>query len=297
MCKKGEAMFEYEIFTDSSSDLPRELVAQYGLHVMQLEVIIDDKPPVLDNEMDSKEFYRLLRNGSNAKTSAVTPGFFETEMRKTLSEGKDILYLGFSSGLSATYNNGVMVIKELEQEFPERKILYTDTLCGSMGQGLVVYYAAKLRESGCSMEETLEKVENVKQRIHHQITVDDLFFLVKGGRLTATSAVVGSVLKFKPIINIDAEGKLFSAGKVRGRKTSIKELFERMKSNVAMDEMNYVFISHGDCLEDAESLAAMIQKEWSNAEVTIGDIGPVIGAHTGPGAVVLLYLGKTIKGT
>ncbi|MBR1930302.1 MAG: DegV family protein [Lachnospiraceae bacterium] len=290
-------MFEYEIFTDSSSDLPRELVAQYGLHVMQLEVIIDDKPPVLDNEMDSKEFYRLLRNGSNAKTSAVTPGFFETEMRKTLSEGKDILYLGFSSGLSATYNNGVMVIKELEQEFPERKILYTDTLCGSMGQGLVVYYAAKLRESGCSMEETLEKVENVKQRIHHQITVDDLFFLVKGGRLTATSAVVGSVLKFKPIINIDAEGKLFSAGKVRGRKTSIKELFERMKSNVAMDEMNYVFISHGDCLEDAESLAAMIQKEWSNAEVTIGDIGPVIGAHTGPGAVVLLYLGKTIKGT
>jgi DegV family protein with EDD domain len=290
-------MFDYEIFTDSSADLPHDLVEEFGIHVMQLEVNIDDKPPVLNDDMDIKEFYRLLREGASAKTSAVTPGFFDTEFRKVLDAGKDILYLGFSSGLSVTYNNGVMIIKELEPEYPDRKILYTDTLCGSLGQGWLAYYAARLREQGLTIEQVLDKVENVKQRIHHQITVDDLFFLMKGGRLNATSAVIGSMLKVKPIINIDAEGKLFSADKVRGRKASIRALFERMKSNAALDECNYVFISHGDCMEDAMSLADMIRAEWSDVEITIGEIGPVIGAHTGPGALVLFYLGNTIKGT
>jgi len=290
-------MSQYEIFTDSSCDLTDEMIERYGLHVMQLEVTIDDNPPVLNNQLDMKVFYKQLREGANAKTSAVTPGFFEREMRKTLSEGKDILYIGFSSGLSVTYNNGVMIIKELQQEFPERRILHTDTLCGSMGEGLLVYYAAVLRESGAGMEEVLGKIEAVKQRIHHQITVDDLFFLKRGGRIDATTAVVGSVLKFKPIINIDAQGHLFNAGKVRGRKASIKELFERMKANAKLDELPYVFISHSDCMEDAETLASMIEEKWSQAEIFIGDIGPVIGAHTGPGALVLFYLGSTVKGT
>ena len=295
--RKGSIMYRFEIFTDSSADLTKEIIEEYNLHVMQLEVIIDDREPVWDRDLDSKEFYQMLRDGALAKTSAVTPGFFESEMRKTLSDGKDLLYLGFSSGLSVTYNNGVMVLKELAQEFPERKILYADTLCGSLGQGLVVYYAAKLREQGLPMEEILEKVEDVKGRIHHQITVDDLFFLVKGGRLKTSSAVLGSMLKIKPIINIDVEGKLFSAAKVRGRKASIKELFERMKSNEAVDEFPYVFISHGDCIEDAESLAEMVRREYSGVEVIIGNVGPVIGAHLGPGGLVLFYLGKTIKGT
>ncbi|MBO6015219.1 MAG: DegV family protein [Lachnospiraceae bacterium] len=290
-------MFNYEIFTDSSCDLNQDMIDRYQLHVMQLEVTIDDNPPVLNSELNMKEFYGKLRAGANAKTSAVTPGFFDREMRKTLSEGKDILYVGFSSGLSVTYGNGVMIIKELQQEFPERTILHTDTLCGSMGQGLLVYYAAVLREAGASMQEALDKINAVKQRIHHQITVDDLFFLKRGGRIDATAAFVGSMLKFKPIINIDAEGRLFNAGKVRGRKASIRELFTRMKSNENLSELPYVFISHSDCLEDAKLLADMIKEEWSNAEITIGDIGPVIGAHTGPGALVLFYVGRTVKGT
>lgn len=216
-------------------------------------------------------------------------------MRKSLESGKDILYIGFSSGLSATYNNGVMVIEDLKQEFPERKLLYIDTLCASVGQGLLAYYAGLLRENGAEMEEVLEKIAAVKDRIHHQVTVNDLFFLKRGGRIDAATAIVGSMLKFKPIIVVDKEGRLQNVGKVRGRKASINELFNKMKASASLDELNYVFISHSDCLEDVEALAAMIKAEW-NTEVVIGDIGPVIGAHTGPGAIALCYLGADVKG-
>lgn len=289
-------MSTFEIYTDSSCDLNKDMIEQYNLKVMQLEVHIDDAPPVLNNEIDIKTFYNQLRDGANAKTSAVTLGQFKDNMKKTLDEGKDILYIGFSSGLSVTYNNGAMVMEELKDEYPDRKLCYVDTLCASMGQGLVVYYAAQLREKGASIEEVLKKVEEIKDYIHHQVTVDDLFFLKRGGRISATTAVVGSVLKFKPIIIVDMEGHLINVDKVRGRKASIKELFDRMKSNANVSEFGYVFISQSDCKEDAESLAAMIKEEYKSVEVVIGDIGPVIGAHTGPGAIALCYLGKTTKG-
>ena len=149
-------MYQFEIFTDSSADLPEEIIEQYHLNVMQLEVTIDNKEPVLNKDIEINSFYEQLRAGANAKTAAVTPGYFEDHMRECLESGKDILYVGFSSGLSATYNNGAMVIRELETEFPERKIYYIDTLCASAGQGLLVYYAAKLREKGVSAEKTLE---------------------------------------------------------------------------------------------------------------------------------------------
>lgn len=289
-------MANFDIFTDSSCDLPKEIIEQFDLKVMQLEVVIDDKPPVLNRDIDIKDFYNHLRNGAMAKTSAVTLGFFEENMRASLEAGKDILYLGFSSGLSATYNNGVMVIEDIAKEYPDRKILYTDTLCGSVGQGLVVYHAAKLREAGKSMEEILEAVEAIKQRVHHQVTVNDLFFLKRGGRISAASAVAGTVLQFKPIIIVDEDGKLSNIGKVRGRKTSINELFGMLKKTQKFEELPYVFISHSDCLDDVNHLADMIKAEFPNTEIIISDIGPVIGAHTGPGAIALCHLGKTIKG-
>lgn len=289
-------MANFDIFTDSSCDLPKEIIEQFDLKVMQLEVVIDDKPPVLNRDIDIKDFYDQLRNGAMAKTSAVTLGFFEENMRASLEAGKDILYLGFSSGLSATYNNGVMVIEDIAKEYPDRKILYTDTLCGSVGQGLVVYHAAKLREAGKSMEEILEAVEAIKQRVHHQVTVNDLFFLKRGGRISAASAVAGTVLQFKPIIIVDEDGKLSNIGKVRGRKTSINELFGMLKRTQKFEELPYVFISHSDCLDDVNHLADMIKAEFPNTEIIISDIGPVIGAHTGPGAIALCHLGKTIKG-
>jgi len=289
-------MVNYEIFTDSSCDLPKAVIEQYNLQVMQLEVIVDDKPPVLNRDIEIKDFYHQLREGAVAKTSAVTLGHFEENMRAALEEGKDILYLGFTSGLSVTYSNGAMVLEELKTEFPDRKILYTDTLCGSIGQGLVVYYAAKLREEGKSMEEVLDAVEAIKDRVHHHVTVNDLFFLKRGGRISATSAVAGTVLQFKPIIIVDENGKLSNIGKVRGRKTSINELFSMLKKVQKLEELPLVCISHSDCEEDAKHLGEMIKAEYPEVEILIGDIGPVIGAHTGPGAIALCHLGTTTKG-
>ena len=289
-------MANYEIFTDSSCDLPKEIIEQFDLKVMQLEVIIDDKPPVLNRDIDIKDFYNQLRDGANAKTSAVTLGHFEENMRASLEAGKDILYLGFTSGLSVTYSNGAMVLEELKEEYPDRKILYTDTLCASMGEGLVIYYAAKLREEGKSMEEVLEAVEVIKDRIHHHVTVNDLFFLKRGGRISAASAVAGTVLQFKPIIIVDENGKLSNIGKVRGRKTSINELFGMLKKVQKFEELPLVCISHSDCQDDVNHLADMIKAEFPNVEILISDIGPVIGAHTGPGAIALCHLGKTTKG-
>lgn len=285
-------MSRFEIFTDSSCDLPNEIVEQFDLHVLQLEVIIDDNPPVLNKDVDIKEFYEQLRNGANAKTSAITLGLFQEETEKVLKEGKDILYIGFSSGLSVTYNNGAMVLNELREKYPDRKIYDVDSLCASVGQGLLVYYAGELREAGESIEEVHNKIESIKQRIHHEVTVNDLFFLKRGGRIDATTAIAGSILNIKPIIDVDDEGRLNTVGKVRGRKAAIKELFAKIKATETLDELPYVFISHSDCFEDANSLATMVKNEYENVKVVINDIGPVIGAHTGPGTIALCYLGN-----
>lgn len=290
-------MAYFEIYTDSSCDLPKEMIEQYDLKVMQLEVIIDDKPPVLNRDIEAKAFYDQLRNGANAKTAAVTPGFFQEHMKKSLEEGKDILYLGFSSGLSTTYNSGAMILEELKEEFPERKMMHIDTLCASVGQGLLVHYAALQREAGKPMEEVYEEILAIKDKIHHEVTVDDLFFLKRGGRISATTAVAGSILQIKPRIVVTAEGKLETIGKVRGRKQAIKDLVAAMKVTADIDTWNYVFISHGDCLEDVTAVKEMVEAEFPKAKVTISDVGPVIGAHTGPGVIALCFLGKTTKGT
>ncbi len=290
-------MSNYDIFTDSSCDLSKEIVERYDLKVMQLEVIVDDKAPVLNNHVEIKGFYDSLRNGSNAKTSAVTPGFFEEHMRASLESGKDILYIGFSSGLSVTYSNGVMICEELQQEFPERKILYVDTTSGSGGQALMVYHAAKMKEQGASMEEIKAEIESLRDYVHHQVTVEDLFFLKRGGRIDAKSAIVGTMLKIKPIINVDVNGKLSSVGKVRGRKSSMTELVNRMKATIDADHFPYVSVFHGDCPEEADALEAMVKEAYPQLEVLHGDVGPVIGAHTGPGVLVLCYVGKVVKGT
>lgn len=290
-------MYNFDIYTDSSCDLPNEMVAQYDLKVLQLEVTIDDQPPVFNRDVDPKHLYDQLRNGSNAKTNAVTPGHVQECMRESLEAGKDILYVGFTSGLSVTYNNVALMIGELQEEYPERTILSIDTLCASVGQGLLVHYAALQREEGKTMDTIYEEVLQMKDKIHHQVTVDDLFFLKRGGRVSATTAVVGSVLHIKPIIHVTPEGKLDTIGKIRGRKPALKELIAKFHSNADTDKWNHVFISHGDCYEDAVYVKEMIEKDYPNVQVTINYVGPVIGAHTGPGVIALCYLGTTIKGT
>ena len=288
-------MQKYDIFTDSSCDLNKDVIEKYDLKVMQLEVTIDDNEPVFNRDIDITKFYEQLKNGANAKTSAVTLGHFKENMKKSLEEGKDIIYLGFSSGLSATYNNGVMIINELREKYTERKIIDIDTLCATGGQGLVVYYAAKLREEGATIEEVEKKVLLIKDRIQHQVKVNDLFFLKRGGRISATTAIAGSVLNIKPIITMDITGRLATVGKVRGKKAAVVELFNRMKSNENIEELPYVYISHSACIDEAENLKNMVVEAYPKAEVVIGDIGPVIGAHTGPGALVISYVSKEEK--
>lgn len=286
----------FEIYTDSCCDLPKSLVEERDIQVMQLEVNVDGQRPMLNKDIESKDFYDWLRAGANAKTNAVTPGFFQEHMRKSLEEGKDILYLGFSSSLSVTYNNGVMVISELLDEFPDRKIMHVDTLCASLGQGLLVYYASELRNAGATIEKTFNKIMEAKDYIHHIVTVDDLFFLKRGGRLGAVSAIAGSMLKVKPIILLDEFGKLNNVATVRGRKNALRELYERMKKNENFAELGYVFISHADCVSDARYIESLIAEAYPSVKVLIGDIGPVIGAHTGPGAIAVCFLGQNIKG-
>ena len=290
-------MSNFHIFTDSSCDLPMEMQNAYDLKVMQLEVIIDDAEPILNRDIEAKAFYQKLRDGANAKTAAVTPGYFEEHMRKSLEEGADILYIGFSSGLSTTYNSGAMILKELQEEYPERKMFHIDTLCASVGQGLLVHYAALQREAGRSIEEVYEGVMEMKDRVHHQVTVDDLFFLKRGGRISATAAVAGSILNIKPMIVVTSEGKLENVAKARGRKKGMKELVEYMKATADVDAWKYVFISHGDCLEEAEVVKTMVEEEYPGVEVIISDVGPVIGAHTGPGVIALCHMGRCTKGT
>ena len=295
--KESETMNMFEIFTDSSCDLPQEMIEQYDIKVIQLEVIIDDGEPILNKDIDAKQLYQNLRDGAVAKTAAATPGNFYEQMNDSLARGNDILYIGFTSGLSVTYNNGAMMIHELQEKYPNQKLMSIDTLCASVGQGLLVHFAALKRAEGATMEEVFEAVMTIKDKIHHQVTVDDLFFLKRGGRVSGATAIAGTMLNIKPMIQVSEEGKLETVGKVRGRKSAMRQLVSEMQETADIDAWEYVFISHGDCYEDATRVKEMVEETYPKAKVTISYVGPVIGAHTGPGVIALCYLGKVVKGT
>ena len=288
-------MSKFEIYTDSSCDLPRELIEKFEVKEIQLEVTVDENLPVLNKDIDPRDLYEKLRNGAMAKTNAATPGFFEENMKQSLSEGKDILYIGFTSALSVTFHNGKFIMDELKESFPERKLLYVDSLCASVGEGLLVHYAALRREEGACLEDVYAEIMAMKDKIHHQVTVNDLFFLKRGGRVSTTAAVAGSILSLKPMIEVSIDGKLNTCGTIRGRKAAMKALVSKMKENADIETWKHVFISHGDCQEDAEQVKAMVEEAFPNAQVHLSYVGAVIGAHTGPGVIALCYLGKTQK--
>ncbi|MCI8331326.1 MAG: DegV family protein [Clostridiales bacterium] len=285
-------MNKFEIFTDSSCDMSGSMTQELSLHVLQLDVIVEDQPAKPNDQVDIKDFYAELRSKKSAKTSAVSMGCFKDEMKKCLEAGSDILYIGFSSALSATYNNGKLAADELATEFPDRKIRTVDSLCASLGQGLLVYYAAKMRDQGDDIDDVTRFCEENKLHICHQFTVDDLFFLKRGGRVNAATAIVGSMLGVKPVLHVDDEGRLINIGKARGRKQSILAMFDKMKETARMDQYKTVFISHGDCIEDAQSLADMIEEHFHPERIEINPVGPVIGAHSGPGTLALFYYGS-----
>ena len=290
-------MRSFDIFTDSSCDLPQEMIEQYDIKVIQLEVSIDGGEPILNKDIDAKQLYQKLREGAVAKTAAATPGNFYEQMEESLVQERDILYLGFTSALSVTYNNGAMMLKELQEKYPNHKMMSIDTLCASVGQGLLVHFAALKREEGATLEEVFDAVMRMKDNIHHQVTVDDLFFLKRGGRVSGVTAIAGTMLNVKPMIRVSKEGKLETVGKVRGRKAAMRQLISEMQETAEIDAWEYVFISHGDCYEDAVQVQKMVEEAYPKAKVIISYVGPVIGAHTGPGVIALCYLGKITKGT
>ncbi|MGN0769282.1 MAG: DegV family protein [Christensenellales bacterium] len=286
---------EYVIMTDSSCDLPQELADQLGLEVLPLEVMADGKNyrNWLDGrEIGFKEFYKLAREGKELKTSAVNTAAFEEKMEKLLEEGKDILYIGFSAGLSTTYNSGEAAARELREKYPDRKIYTVDTLAASLGQGMIIYYAAKKKEAGATIEEVRDFVENEKLHMCHWFTVDDLNYLKRGGRISAATAAVGTMLSIKPVMHMDNEGHLVAVGKARGRKAALCQLLDTMGELGEGLEGQTTFICHSDCMDDAQYVASQMKERFGVAQVNINWIGPVIGAHTGPGTIGIFFWGR-----
>ena len=284
-------MNKYVILTDSCCDLTQEQLAEISVDCLSLEVLIDGGDPVYNHEINLKDFYAKLREKGSVTTSAISMERFSEFFEKYLAEGTDVLYLGFTSGLSGTYNAAFVAAQELAEKYPERKMYTVDTLCASLGQGLFVYLAAKQTAEGKSIDELYEWAKEKRYNLCHWVTVDDLFFLKRGGRINAATAVMGTMLSIKPIIHVDHKGKLMNVEKARGRKGAIDNLFEHLKATAIEPAAQTMFICHGDCIEDAEYLSKRMKEELGVPEVIIGYTGPVIGAHSGPGTLAVFFMG------
>ena len=284
----------YQIITDSSCDLPQELADSLDLQVLPLQVLMEGKTYAnyLDGrEIGFTEFYDRIRAGVAATTSAVNPEAFLAAMEQPLQAGLDVLYIGFSSGLSTTYQSSVIAAEELRGKYPERKIVTIDSLCASLGQGLYVYLAAKKQQAGASLEEVAAYLDEIKLHLCHWFTVNDLMYLKRGGRIPASTALLGTMLQIKPVMHMDNNGKLVAVSKARGRKASLDALAQKLHDTSVDPHGQTVFICHGDCRDEAEYVAQQIQKNTGVKEIIINYVGPVIGAHTGPGVISVFFLG------
>lgn len=287
-------MSNYVIITDSSCDLPDSLVKELELEVLPLAFIMDGRTyrNYPDNrDMSPAEFYNKEREGSMATTNAVNVGEAGDAIEAVLKQGKDVLVLAFSSGLSTTCNSFQIAAGDLEGQYPGRKVYVVDTLCASLGQGMLVYQAARLRQQGKTIEEVRDWAEANKLRQCHWFTVDDLFFLKKGGRVSAATAVVGTMLQIKPVMHVDNDGHLIKVGTARGRKASLSALVDKVGELADDPASQTMFISNSACQDDAQFVADEIKKRYGTKEIIINSIGPVIGAHTGPGCVALFFMG------
>lgn len=286
-------MDEYIITTDNNSDLPESFYQEHRVGCTYLSYSIDDRMYTKDSFLPTKEFYAKMRGGAMPTTAQVNPESVKELMEPYLIEGRDILHIAFSSGLSGTYNNSRIAAEELAEKYPQRKILVLDSLCASLGQGLLIYYAVKLKEGGKSMEETANWVMSHRKHLVHLFTVDDLNHLHRGGRVSKTTAIVGGMLSIKPVLHVDDEGKLVSIGKVRGRKKSLQALVDGMQERIGSyaSECDTIFISHGDCEEDARYVEKKVRELYPIRTVIVNDVGATIGAHSGPGTVALFFLG------
>lgn len=288
-------MSNYVIITDSTGDLSAELVREMEVEVIPMEFTVGDKPykNYPDNhDLSAQEFYARLRQGAAATTAQVNVTTYVETATPFLQAGKDVLMLIFSSGLSGSFNSSCLAAEELRAKFPGRTVRTVDTLAASMGEGLLVWHACQLRKAGKTLDEVAAWAEDNRNRLCHWFTVDDLHFLRRGGRVSGAAAVMGTMLNIKPVLHVDDEGHLIPMEKVRGRRQSLDALVKHLDETIAEGENGTVFLSHGDCREDAEYVAEKIRGRHGIERVEINFIGPVIGSHSGPGTVALFWLGS-----
>ena len=286
-------MKDFVIFTDSGSDLPIALMEEWGVRSLDLTFRFEDEDKEYGNgEMAPKAFYNRMREGGVAKTAAVNMDTFRNSFEAALKEGYDVLYLGFSSGLSATYHSSTLAAGELREEYPDSKIITVDTLAASAGEGMLVWLAVDTKKKGGTIEEVAAAVENHKMNLAHWFTVDDLEYLKRGGRVSPAVAFVGGLLGIKPVLHVDNEGHLISRGKVRGRKAALQALVDKYKELACCPGQSPVYICHADCEGDVEVLRDLLDDACACDVDLVVDVGPVIGAHSGPGTIAVFFLGK-----
>lgn len=286
-------MSTYTIFTDSGCDIRPDVLESWGVPVCSLTFHFDNSPEEYENyQLPSREFYDRMRAKHIAKTSAVNVGVFHSAFEQVLKQGQDILYIGFSSGLSGTCHAGAMAASELLEQYPQRKIITVDTLGASGGEGLLLWLTVQQKNQGATLEEAAAYAEDLKLHLCHWFTVDDLEYLKRGGRVSPTVALVGGLLGIRPVMHMDNEGHLIKCFTVRGRKASLQALADKYGELVRQPGEAPVFISHGDCMEDALLLSQMLKQDHGVEVERIVDVGPVIGAHSGPGTMALFFVGK-----
>ncbi len=285
-------MYPYQIITDSCCDLPKQVLNKLELKVVPLSLTLRGKTLRDSTDADIRKVYDALRAGETATTAAVNPEGWAAALEPVLQSGRDALLIAFSSGLSTTYQSAQIAAQDLRARYPERKILVVDSLCASLGQGLLVYYACKKQEAGMELDALGIWLEENKLHLCHWFTVDDLMYLKRGGRVSAATALMGTMLKIKPILHVDDAGHLINVGKVRGRKASIEALAQKVEQLGLPGENDTMFICHGDCLEDARYLESILRERYGTKTVLIGYTGAVIGSHSGPGTLALFFLGK-----
>lgn len=287
-------MRDYVIMTDSCCDLTDQMARELELEVLPLTMHMDgqDYPNDLaGTAISNQEFYKRIRAGKIATTSAVNVGQFQDAMRRVLESGRDIVCVCFSSALSTTYQSAVIAAEDLRAEFPEAEIHVVDSLSASLGQGLLLYLAVEQKRKGLTAAELAKWVEDNRLTVCHWFTVDDLNFLKRGGRVSATTALLGTMLSIKPIMHTSDEGKLVPVSKARGRKAAIAALLDKIEALSIHPEKQTMFICHADCEEDAKAVAQTIQDRFGTPTVHINYIGPVIGSHTGPNTMGIFFVG------
>lgn len=286
-------MKDYVIVSDATLDLPNDIINKMNIKVVPMGMDIDGVEYVHypdERELTIEEFYGKLKAGAVPHTTQITPAIFFKHFGEILDKGQDILYIAFSSGLSGTFNTSQIVIEELKEKYPERTICSVDSLCASIGEGLLVYHAALKKEEGFSLEQLKLWVEENKRSPQHWFTVKDLFYLKRGGRITALEAAVGTALKIRPVLSTNEEGKLTVVSKIRGSKAEMEFLVAKLEREGTKAADQTVLIGHGDDLDQALALKKIIEERNLVKEVLITNIGPIIGSHTGPGMLALSYL-------